>query len=104
MLMLSKSAYIAMCILELSNILMYKFHDDYIENKYGNNSKLLLFTDTDTLMYATNTEDVCEDFSNNKEMFDFSNYLTKSKYYDDLKKLIFRKIYPVGFRLNHLLD
>ena len=83
---------------------MYKFHDDYIENKYGNNSKLLLFTDTDTLMYATKTEDVCEDFSNNKEMFDFSNYLTKSKYYDDFNKLIFRKIYPVGFRLKHLLD
>ena len=102
--MLSKSAYIAMCILELSNILMYKFHDDYIENKHGNNSRLLLFTDTDTLMYATKTEDVCEDFSNNKEMFDFSNYLTKSKYYEDLNKLIVRKIYPVGFRLKHLLD
>ena len=83
---------------------MYKFHDHYIENKYGNNSRLLLFTDTDTLMYATKTEDVCEDFSNNKEMFDFSNYLTKSKYYEDLNKLIVRKIYPVGFRLKHLLD
>ena len=26
------------------------------------------------------TEDFYEDFSNNKEMFDFSNYLTKPKY------------------------
>ena len=31
---LNKSAYIGMCILELSKILMYKFHYDYIKNKY----------------------------------------------------------------------
>ena len=62
-----------MCILELSNkILTYEFHYDHIKNKYGNNSRLL-FTDTDNLMYQIKTEDVCKDFSNNKEMFDFSN-------------------------------
>ena len=33
---------------------------------------------TDSLMYKT--EGVYEDFGSNKEMFDFSNYLTKSKY------------------------
>ena len=38
-----------MCILELSKILMYVFHCDYIKNKYGNNSRLL-FTDTYSLM------------------------------------------------------
>ena len=40
---LSKSAYIRMCILELSKVLkvlMYEFHYDYIKNKYGNKSKL----------------------------------------------------------------
>ena len=29
-------------------------------------------------MYEIKTEDVYEDFSNDREMFDFSNYLTKS--------------------------
>ena len=33
---LNKSAYIGMCILELSKVLMYKFHYDYIRNKYDN--------------------------------------------------------------------
>ena len=80
-----------MCILELSKILMYKFHYDYIKNKYDNKSKLL-FTDTDSLMYEIKTEDVYKDFSNDKEMFDFSNYLTKSKYYDDSNKFVIGKM------------
>ena len=58
-----------MCALELSKVLMYEFLHDYIKNKYGNNSRLL-FTDTDGLIYEIKTEDVYEDFSNNKEMFD----------------------------------
>ena len=42
---------------------MYKFHYDYIKNKYGNNLSLL-FADTDSLMFDVKTEDVYEDFSN----------------------------------------
>ena len=30
--------------------------------------------------------------SNNKQMFDFSNYLTKSNYYNDSNKLVIGKI------------
>ena len=47
---LNKPAYIGVCILELSKVLMYEFHYDYIKIKYGNNSRLS-FTDTDSLMY-----------------------------------------------------
>ena len=55
---------------------MYEFHYDYIKNKYGYNSRLL-FLDTNSLMYEIKTKDVYEDFSNDKEMFNFSNYSTK---------------------------
>ena len=79
-----------MCILELSKVFMYEFHYDYIKNKYGNNSRLL-FTDTDSLMYEIKTGDVYKDFSNNKEMFGFSNYSTKSKY-DNSNKLVVGKM------------
>ena len=44
-LIVNKPAYIGMCILKLSTVLMYEFHYDDITNKYGNNSRLL-FTDT----------------------------------------------------------
>ena len=82
---LNKSAYIVMCMLEFSKVLMYDFHYDYIKNKYSNNSRLL-FTETDCLMYEIKTEDVYE------EMFDFSNYSTKSKYYDNSNKLVAGKM------------
>ena len=55
--MLNKSAYIGMWILELSIVLMYGFHYDYIKNKHGSNSRLL-FTGIDSLMYRIKTDDV----------------------------------------------
>ena len=85
---------------------MYEFHYDYIKNKYGNNSSLL-FTDTGSLMMCeVKTEDVYEDFSNDKEMFDFSNYSTKSKYYDNSNKLVFgkMKMKQLVLRLKNLSD
>ena len=44
---------------------MYNFHIDYIKNRYGNNSRLLL-TDTGSMKYEILikiTEDVDEDFT-----------------------------------------
>ena len=61
---LIKPAYLGMWILELSKVLMYEFHDDYIKNKYGTNWRLL-FIESDSLMYENKTEDAYEDFSNN---------------------------------------
>ena len=40
--------------------------------------------DTTSLMHEINTKNVYEDFSTDKEMFNFSNYWDKSKYYGDL--------------------
>ena len=47
----------------------------------------ILFTKSDSVMYEIKTEELYEDFRNNKEMCDFSNYSTKSKYYDNSNKL-----------------
>ena len=64
--------YIRMHYLELRNKFLY----DYIKNKYDNKSQLL-FTEIDIIMYEIKTEDVYKDFSSDKEMYDFNNYLTK---------------------------
>ena len=80
-----------MCILELSKVPLDEFHYDYVKNKYGNKSRLL-FTDADSLMYETETKNVYDDSYRNKEIFDFSNYSSKSKYYDDSNALIVGKM------------
>ena len=49
--------------------MVYKFHYDYNENNYGNKSRLLC-TDTDSLMYQVKTEDIYENFSRDKAIFD----------------------------------
>ena len=100
-LMLKKPTYVWMCILDLSRLLMYEFHYDYIKNKYGNNSRLL-FTDTDSWINEIKTKelkklwikikDAHEAFSKDKEMFGSSNYSAKSKYYDNSNKLVAGKM------------
>ena len=80
---LNKPAHTGMCILELSKVLMYEFHYDYIKNKFENKSTLL-FPNTDSLMYENRTEDVYEDFIINREMFRFSNYSSHNEYKDAL--------------------
>ena len=44
-----------------------------------------------TQIYEIKTEDVYEDFSKDKEMFDFRYYSTESKYYNDSNKLVVGK-------------
>ena len=58
---LIKPAYVGMCVLDLSKVLMYDFHYDCIKNKYGSNSRLL-FTDFESLMYKIKTGDIYQDF------------------------------------------
>ena len=80
-----------MCILELRKVLIYKFCYDHIRKTCGNNSRLS-FTDTDSLKYEIKTGDVYEDFGNDEEMFDFSNYLIKSRHCNDSNKLVVGKM------------
>ena len=85
---LDKPSYVGMCILDLSKVLMYDFHYNFIKKKYGDKARLL-FTDTDSSCYHILTDDVYEDLYNHKDMFDNSDYSKSSKFYfDENKKVI----------------
>ena len=87
---LNRPAYVGMCILDLSKTLMYDFHYNYIKKKYGDKAKLL-FTDTDSLTYEIETEDVYQDFWNNKDKFDNSDYPESSQYFSKANKKVIGK-------------
>ena len=45
---------------------MYTFHYEHMLPKYGYENIKLLFTDTDSLTYHIKTNDLYDDFKNNK--------------------------------------
>ena len=87
---LNRPAYVGMCILDLSKTLMYDFHYNYIKGKYGNKARLL-FTDTDSLTYEIEAKDVYQDFWNDKDRFDNSDYPENSPYFDKTNKKVIGK-------------
>ena len=88
-LMLNKPIYVGFSILDLSKLLMYKFHYEYIKNKFD---AKLLFTDTGSLVYEIKTEDVYEDFYQDKDLFDFSEYSSNSKFFNPVNKKVIDKM------------
>ena len=76
-------------ILDLSKLLMYEIHYKYIKSKFD---AKLLFTDTDSLVYEIKTDDVYEDFYQDKNLFDFRDYPLDSKFFDSVNKKVIGKM------------
>ena len=87
---LNKAVYVGMCIFNLIKTLMYEFHYNYIKDRYGKKAKIL-FTDTDSLVYKTGTNEVYENFHRNKDMFDFCEYPENSVLQKELIKTLLKK-------------
>lgn len=87
---LNRPAYVGMSILDLSKTLMYDFHYKYIKKNYGEKA-MLLFTDTDSLTYEIEANDVYRDFWIDKDKFDNSDYPEGSPYFDKTNKKVIGK-------------
>ena len=82
---LDKPIYVGFSILCLSKLLMYEFQYNYVKKKISAN---LMFTDTDSLVYEIEIK-VYEDFYENKNLFDFSDYPQNSKFFDPVNKKVY---------------
>ena len=87
---LDRPACVGMCILDLSMTLMYDFHYNYIKKRYNNKAKLL-FTDTDSLCYEIETQDIYEALWQDRNLFDNSDYPKDSKFFDSTNKKVIGK-------------
>lgn len=66
------------------------FSTTIILKKYGNKARLL-FTDTDSLTYEIEAEDVYKDFWKDQDKFDNSGYSKDSAYFDPRNKKVIGK-------------
>ena len=72
---MKKPVYLGEAILDLSKIVMYEFHYDYMVPKYGLEKLKLCYMDTDSLVYDIKTEDFYEDIADDvPARFDTSGY------------------------------
>ena len=71
---LNRPIYVGFAVLELSKLHMYDFHFNHMKGKYHYADQLRpLFTDTDSLAYAVQTNDIYEDMAVD-DNYDFSKF------------------------------
>ena len=68
---LDNPVFLGMTILDLSKLHMYKFYYDVSKKKYNENIKLI-YTDTDSYVVQTMTDDVCKGFNEIKQHMDLA--------------------------------
>ena len=71
---MNKPVYPGQAILDLSKIVMYEFHYDYMKQKYPK-GLTLCYMDADSLIYSIETNDFYKDIADDvKDRFDTSDY------------------------------
>ena len=72
---MNKPVHLGQAILDLSKIVMYEFHYDYMKRKYDDDKLTLCYMDTDSLIYSIETDDFYKDIADEvANRFDPSGY------------------------------
>jgi hypothetical protein len=76
----NKPIYVGMCILDISKTCLYEFHHEYMLPRYSKKKCKIMYTDTDSLIYHINCEDVYEIMKHDIHKFDTSDYPVNNMY------------------------
>ena len=87
---LDKPIFIGMSILDLSKQHMYTFYYDVMKPKYGDNIRMV-YTDTDSFVFHTRTDDIYQDLTEINDEMDFSGYDKNHKCFDATNKKVLGK-------------
>ncbi|XP_077260494.1 uncharacterized protein LOC143896465 [Temnothorax americanus] len=74
-----KPIYVGMCILDISKVCLYEFHHEYMSPLYRDKCRIM-YTDTDSLIYHIECEDVYENVKRDIARFDTSDYAIDNAY------------------------
>ena len=86
-LILDKSINLGLSILDLTKLLIYDFQYIYKEAGYGFRAKLLL-TNTDSVVYEIEADDLYEDIYEDRCLFDFSDCPNDPRFYESINKIV----------------
>ncbi|XP_070170883.1 uncharacterized protein [Polyergus mexicanus] len=75
----NKPIYVGMCILDISKIRLYEFHYENMLPLYRDKCKIM-YTDTDSLIYRVECEDIYENMKRDIDKFDTSDYAMGNAY------------------------
>lgn len=81
---LDKPIYTGASVLDLSKLLMYNFHYGFMKKQYPGARSTLNFTDTDSLLYSVETEDIHMDMLKHRNEFDLSNFSNNHRIFNRL--------------------
>ncbi|XP_036140462.1 uncharacterized protein LOC118644854 [Monomorium pharaonis] len=76
---LYKPIYVGMCILDISKTCLYEFHHEYMLPLYRDKCRVM-YTDTDSLIYLVECEDIYETMKRDIARFDTSDYPVDNAY------------------------
>ena len=84
----NRRIYVGFSVLDLSKLHMYNLHYNYICVKYPHHGQLrLLFTDTDSLNYAIQTEDIYRDMAEDAAThYDLTEYPLDHRLYNAMNR------------------
>lgn len=78
-LLMNKPITVGLAILDISKVVMYDFHYNFMKPTYGENI-FQCYSDTDSLIYEIRCEDFYNDMKQHLEKYDTSDYPQNNKY------------------------